>query len=295
MPKYYCPFVKNWLEINFKNIKYYNVNPFDTEAQVDFTPFNQHKDLILVNNYWGLKMYNLPKDQRPIIVEDHSHGWLSKGCIKSEADFCIASLRKTLPVPLGGIAWKPKESKSKVSLPQINSKTNNNTQVTMQTAWSKVQLAMNKKSSCISVKHKNEFLTLYSEGEQLLRDTHEILPLKTEHATVVKHFLFKNFNGYKKKNLNYIKSLLTPNTDFKILDNSNHIPFGLLLIFKDSEKLTTLKKFLISKSIYPAELWPENQIGYNYKFLLNIHIDFRYNTTDLNYIAEKLNLWTAPN
>ena len=67
---------------------------------------------------------------------------------------------------------------------------------------------------------------------------------------------------------------------------------------KDTHKLSRdtvlmafneLKTYLIQHHIYPSELWPDNSED---KFLLNIHIDFRYTKTDMEHIAQTLNNWT---
>ena len=42
------------------------------------------------------------------LIEDHTHDPLSDWARASQADWCLASLRKTLPVPVGGVTWSPK-------------------------------------------------------------------------------------------------------------------------------------------------------------------------------------------
>ena len=44
-----------------------------------------------------------------LLVEDHSHDPFSPWALGSSADFAFSSLRKTLPVPDGGILWSPRE------------------------------------------------------------------------------------------------------------------------------------------------------------------------------------------
>ncbi|WP_405397993.1 hypothetical protein [Maribacter sp. Asnod2-G09] len=288
LPNYYCPFVKDWLENTFSQIAYYDIDPFDAEAKVNFLEF-ETTDMVLVNNFWGLKSNTIPQCDRPIIIEDHSHGWLTDGCIESEADFCIASLRKTLPVPLGGIAWKPKKSSSTIAFPALQKNNNIDTVNSMTTSWDAMSLAMQLKDSCEREQDKNVFLSTYNQGENILRDIQEIIPLHNEHEKVIRNALFRDFNYFKSKNSAYVKTKISQNNNFKVLDAKNKVPFGLLLIFKDRESLIQLKQFLVSNAIYPAELWPQNNIKYTYQFLLNVHIDFRYDTQDLDHIADVIN------
>jgi hypothetical protein len=288
LPEYYCPFVKTWLEHSFNQIKYYNIDPFDAEAPVDWAAYST-TDIVLVNNFWGLKENPMPIGERPIIIEDHSHGWLSRGCIQSEADFCIASLRKTLPIPLGGIAWKPKKSASHIAMPQLSVTKDTGLKNQIKNSWNAIAEAMYKKAICTQEKNKALFLSTYTEGESLLRDSHHVLPMDKDHKTQLQNVLFKNFNTFKAQNLTYIKTKLKHSPYFKVIASNNKVAFGLLLIFKNRKTLTSLKHLLVSNAIYPAELWPKNKVDYDYSFLLNVHIDFRYDQKDLDYIADTLN------
>ena len=71
---------------------------------------------------------------------------------------------------------------------------------------------------------------------------------------------------------------------FKVIQNEDKITFGLLLLFKNYEVFENLKSYLIQNSIYPSQLWPGNKLASEWKFLLNIHVDFRYGTNEINYI-----------
>lgn len=290
LPSYYCPFVKDWLQHTFSQIAYYDIDPFNPRANVNFSEYGT-KDMVLVNNFWGLKSNTMPKGERPIIIEDHSHGWLTQGCIESEADFCIASLRKTLPVPLGGIAWKPIKSKSTIAFPSLQKSSTVDMPNAMTASWEAMSMAMEQKGNCEDEKDKNAFLATYNQGESLLRDIQEIIPLQNEHEKIIRNSLFRDFNSFKATNSAYIKTKINQHSSFKLLDANNQVPFGLLLIFKDRESLVDLKQFLVSNAIYPAELWPQNSIAYTFQFLLNIHIDFRYEAEDLDYIAKVLNTY----
>ncbi|SEL71736.1 hypothetical protein SAMN04488008_1055 [Maribacter orientalis] len=291
LPEYYCPYVKNWLEQEFSAIKYYDIDPFDADAQIDWSPFSS-SDLVIANNFWGLKENVLPEGERPIVIEDHSHGWLSKGCIESNADFCIASLRKTLPIPLGGIAWKPIMGNCDIPLKSLKD-TSIDTEINpMLKSWDLIENAMKTKATCTNEEEKIDFLLNNSQGETLLRNTQEIVPLLKRHEDVICSNLFKDFNAYKRANLNFILKTLESSQIFKVITRDKNIPFGLLLAFKDWGLFTNFKQFLITNMIYPAELWPQNRIAQEYKFLLNIHLDFRYNEEDLEYMSNTINQWT---
>ena len=292
MPNYYCPYVKNWLEQKLFSIKYYDIDPFDAEAKIDWKQFSA-SDVVLTNNYWGLKVNPIPTGTRPLIIEDHSHGWLSVGCLGSEADFCIASLRKTLPIPLSGIAWKPNKSKCNIPLLPLEANSQDDDTNPMIMSWNLIDTAMAKKASCLDPKVKSEFLGNYGEGEMIIRDTQEIFTVRNTHEAIIRSVLFKDFNSFKKNNLALVYQNLKSSNAFKFIFLENPIPFGLLLVFKDLATLGDLKRYLIANAIYPAELWPKNYIEQEYKHLLNIHVDYRYNKADMNYLVQVINAWSS--
>ena len=171
MPDYYCPHVKSWLEKRFANIKYYSINPFDATNQPDWKQFNTQTDVVILNNFWGCRSYEIPKENRPIIIEDHSHGWLNASALHSKADYCIASLRKTVPLPMGGIAWIPNSKKTGRSLVSTTILTDYGTNDTsMAQAWDVIQKGMDLKAICSDKSAKNVYLEYFSQGEIMIRE-----------------------------------------------------------------------------------------------------------------------------
>jgi hypothetical protein len=290
IPHYYCPFVKAWLEHNFDNIKYYQIDPFEPGAQIDWSEFNNANDVIIVNNYWGIKSIHTPGGRRPVVVEDHSHGWLTAGCLESNADFCIASLRKTVPLPLGGIAWKPKGSRSEIAL-KGNRHDSGPGMSQMERCWNTVSEAMERKSQCTDVSEKNTYLTLHSKGESMLQSHFDVLQVAPDRVELLEQYMFRDYNAVKANNFRTLVPKLDENSYFKILQNNKHTPFGLLLAFQDRGVFQELKQHLIVNSIYPAELWPDTVHSGDYKYLMNIHIDMRYSQKDMDYIAGCINSW----
>ncbi|MDM9630303.1 hypothetical protein [Robiginitalea aurantiaca] len=290
IPYYYCPFVKAWLEHNFNNIEYYTLDSFDHGTEINWSEFRNANDVLIVNNYWGIKTSRIPGGQRPVVIEDHSHGWLSKGCLESTADFCIASLRKTVPLPLGGIAWKPKLSASAIPLGENRNEVGVDDKG-MELCWETLAEAMRSKRQCRSVSEKSAYLNLHSKGEAILQIHFDVLPVASDKKGVLENYAFRDYNSVKAKNFKILAPKIDENSFFKILQNGSYTPFGLLLAFKDRDGFQELKKYLISHSIYPAELWPDTVNSGGYKYLMNIHIDLRYSENDMTYIAGCINSW----
>jgi hypothetical protein len=70
-------------------------------------------DLVLAQNLFGRddgRPWNAWMRANPgvVVVEDHSHDPLGGWARESRAPYAVASLRKTLPVPDGGLLWSPR-------------------------------------------------------------------------------------------------------------------------------------------------------------------------------------------
>ena len=290
LPKYYCQHVTSWLQNCYTNIHFYPIDPFSADHSLAVLDFATANDIVLLNNFWGIFNYTIPKtSDRPTCIEDHSHGWLSSGCLHSSADYCVASLRKTLPVPLGGILWQPNKKQHKT----IPLKALPNTEFYKN--WGRIQAAMNLKQEYKDgnkeASVKDNYLAAIASSENYLQHQYEVVPLQTAHHELITSFLSKDYTVYKKQNFKILCNNLTPNTSFKIITDLTNTPFGLHLVFKDRKAFASLKAHLIENEIYPSELWPGNKPTKSWSYLLNIHIDYRYTEADMIYIATTINQW----
>lgn len=66
-------------------------------------------DVLLRMNYFGLRTRRSNQSLPIPVIEDHSHDLLGRWSLYSDADWCIASIRKTLPTVEGGMVWSPKQ------------------------------------------------------------------------------------------------------------------------------------------------------------------------------------------
>lgn len=291
LPNYYCQHVTSWLQNCYTNIHFYPIDPFSADHSLAVLDFATANDIVLLNNFWGIFNYTIPKTgDRPICIEDHSHGWLSSGCLESSADYCVASLRKTLPVPLGGILWQPNKKQHK-TIP-INTLSNTN----FYENWECIQAAMNLKQAYIigteEATAKDNYLAAIATSENYLQHQYEVVPLQPAHHELITSFLPKDYTVYKKQNFKILFKNINPNASFKLITDLTNTPFGLHLVFKDRKAFASLKAHLIENNIYPSELWPGNEPTKSWSYLLNVHIDFRYAATEMKYIAAVINDWT---
>jgi len=111
IPGYFCQEVFENIKLSGSGITImvYDNNPFADDKPWENLLFNKG-DVILIVNYFGLcgqPDYTSIDRQHVEIIEDHTHDPWSDWAWNSQADWGIASLRKTIPVPDGGVLWSP--------------------------------------------------------------------------------------------------------------------------------------------------------------------------------------------
>ncbi|MET6991016.1 hypothetical protein [Sediminicola arcticus] len=285
LPEYYCQHVTAWIKNNYSNVKMYAVNPKNEQETINLLDFASDDDIVLINNFWGIDTCKINRgNKNSIIIEDHSHGWLSKSCKESRADYCIASLRKSAPVPLGGIAWRPngKEIDSRVPI------TNDTSFLDI---WNAILKGMKLKASyeespVADETKKRTFLEIINREEQKMHNNLNLVPLMKQHEDIIEEYLRTDYLRIKQGHLEKIHTLIKPSKEFEVVKDIQP-SFGLILFVDTERKMQKLRSYLITHHIYPSLLWPENNVGYG--FYLNIHIDFRYNEITMAYICSILN------
>lgn len=293
LPEYYCDTVVILVCNNFNNVKYYPINPFEFDEDIDIYTFAKRGDIVLLNNFWGLSSFNYQTNhaEKPIIIEDHSHGWQSEQSLNSNADYCICALRKTYPIPLGAVVWKPNSGENIGFYESVDDKI-------IIKALEKLTISMDLKRAFIKKNDeavKEDYLLALNEAEDLLSASNNFIKPSKEFVESVKKYISLSPNITKQRHLNYIFKHLGESQNFKIIRRQGYTPFGLLLLFKDERMFKSFKAFLIANHIYPAHLWPHNKLVAQWEYLFNIHVDFRYDIEDMRYLVEKINVWSKNN
>ncbi len=112
VPEYFCNDVIESLTQAGLNLCFYVDYPGYTDDSKTLEAIHKKglflpKDAVLRVNYFGTRSYRSPEKLPVAVVEDHSHDLIGEWALKSQADWCIASLCETLPIPEGGILWSP--------------------------------------------------------------------------------------------------------------------------------------------------------------------------------------------
>ncbi len=112
LPSYYCPEVPAALRVSHVGVVVLAYPDHDLRAEPDTRGVAVAEgDVVVVANQLGVRAQP-ERDHvaRPgiVLVEDHSHDLGSDWALGSAADYAFASLRKTLPIPDGGVVWSPR-------------------------------------------------------------------------------------------------------------------------------------------------------------------------------------------
>lgn len=288
MPEYFCYNIIEYLQKNTGiDISFYTDYPGNDDEKVVSNLAYREGDVLLRMNYFGLRSFRSTKDIPVPVIEDHSHDLVGDWAKNSDADWCIASLRKIIPIPEGGIVWSPKNNKFFFHL--VQTAINNDL---AQKRWR----AMEEKGQYLRgiIDDKELFRSLYIETEEAL-DELDISLIDEKSRHYLESFDLGNWNITKKKNWE-ILSRLDSNTDVQVVwqESEDQTPFSMVLLFDEETKRERVRKELIESSVYPAVLWSvpdgvHDEVRSFSKRMLSIHCDARYGENDIEELYNTIN------
>ncbi len=260
-------------------------------GKISFRP----DDVLLVVNYFGIsKCLKYRKDQRQriTIIEDHTHDPWSDWSYSSKADWCIASLRKLLPLPDGGVLWSP-----------LNHPMPSAVSITRKRKYASLQ-----KIAGMSLK------SLYIQGGAVKKDTFRPLLIDAEKEIakgalsgmtdwskdLLSSYPVDRWREKRRINhrcLSYNLSDLPWLTVPVIADEKGRCPYSGIIVFANAGLCSYVRDKLIKTDIYPAVLWPleksivkgiPDQYVELSRRLLSICCDMRYDEEDMLYVGRKI-------
>lgn len=282
MPEYFCYEVIGAIARTGIEIRYYPDSPEKCDdAAISALKF-QEGDVLFRMNYFGLRGFRSNKNIPVPVIEDHSHNLLSEWALNSDADYCTASLRKTLPLTAGGILWSPRGCHLPEA-PASNAETEN---------LSKRRAdAMRQKTLYLNgqIRDKSNFRNCYMETEETL-GTLPVSSISRIDRALLTEFDTDRFYRQKYRNYAALKSLLHKNINILVAESPEAIPFSMILKFDSRNELEHIKRNLVNSSVYAAHLWPlPKNIEPEYGSYLSIHCDGRYSEDDMEELARRIN------
>ena len=287
IPEYFCYTVVDAIRKTGIDITFYPDFPLaDDDFLIKQIPFRKG-DVLLRMNFWGLRSWRCNNHISVPVIEDHSHDLFSDWALNSNADFCFASLRKTIPIPEGGISWSPKSYKINTYPSSINNDL---------ISFMKLSAMLLKKSyleNNINAS-KKLFRQLFIESEAQLDNQEDLSGISLISLNLLKSFDSESFYSRKKNNWNFLIEILQPRFEIykpEIIESST--PFSLVLKFNNKSTRDYFRSELLLKNVYPAILW-EIPTDHSEKIInignttLSIHCDGRYSINKIEQMAQIL-------
>lgn len=271
-----------------------------SEGDVEKLPFEEG-DVLLRMNYFGMRDLRRNKNIPVPMIEDHSHDPFGHWALYSDADWCISSIRKSLPIPEGGMMWSPKQF-SVEGLEFKDSKENE--KIAMQ-RWKAMELKAAYLRGDIDTtpgpspskggELKKEFRNLFVETEEWFDHAEPTLIDARTKEFISKEFDLNLWLGAKRKNWALLTNMVNKDhCEVLTAEHESCTMFSLIMLMENKEKRDGLRKELIDRCVYPAILWnvPEEASEGSKDFshrMLSIHCDGRYNEEDIRQLADILN------
>jgi len=284
VPSYYCQEVYDFVRPLNIQIECYQYHPFS--KSLDFSFEDEKSHVLLVVNYFGIDMLDVDPYKNLVVIEDLTHNLLAIDT--SNADYVFGSLRKILPLPAGGFAKALNQHQLPLPSESLAAE---------QAAFRKWTAMYLKKQYLEKGQDvKPLFRSLFTSGEEDFGEdwTNSELP------SIIKPYLYslnvEQIVKAKRENAAIITQLIRQNDLFEVISSPSFNQFGCILRFRSGETRDLLKRCLVEKAIYPFILWPDQITEMDKAIadsLLFLHIDFRYNEEDMNYLAEIINSFSS--
>lgn len=267
LPTYYCPEVADDVA-SVLDVKRYAASPEGDLAE----PAPGDTEVVVAVSYFGQPPL-VPRSRGRVLIVDATHDPVAPWLPTVDADFVFASLRKTLPLPDGGVLWSP----SRRPLPAPAPATERHL-----AGAGEILAAMNLKAAYLrqGSGDKQTYLDLYAAGEECLQ---QCTPgeMSAYSRAALRTFPIERWRAQRIANIAALTAALS---------GLDLIPatFGVVLRFPSAGVRDLVRAGLIARRIYPAVLWdvaePERHRELAER-LLFLHTDFRSDPADLQLVA----------
>jgi len=290
IPSYFCQEVVASLLTKDIDLVTYGDGPTDITPDLNKIAWKSG-DVLLLVNFFGLRT-------RPLyetlpnwieIIEDHTHDPWSIWAYESRADWCMASLRKTLPLGSGGVLWSPVGH----SLPDASPLTSVRYLAALEKLAAMVLKTQYLRGSPIE---KNVFRSLQLSSEEHIASG-PVSAMPEWAAALISTFPVALWREQRRVNYLNLAEALAGASWVRILrpqDNTDTCPYAAILVFDTPERRAHLLRQLVAAGVYPAILWQlENLVAPKIRDgdrdfsrrMLAIHCDARYTPADMQKVA----------
>jgi hypothetical protein len=292
MPSFYCMKIAYRMQSVYEVIWYRDI---PGQPGPDFDTLKPRSgDLVLAANLFGIRSGEswhqwIDHNDGVIVIEDHTHDPFSRWALQSNAHYAVASLRKTLPIPDGGIIWSPKSLKLPVaSAPESTAANKRLTAMLLKRAYlSGVDID---KSLYRDLDVKSQDELFYDDCSSASFFTKNIL----------NHLRISKFRSQRAENVKYFidLSLANPHSSWTSLFTSwptAGVPFNSIICCQTKQIRDSLQQHLIHENIFAPIHWPQPKMNITSndfqaielaETILTIPTDHRYSIDDVARVFE---------
>lgn len=266
-------------------IKYYKLRK-DYSIDSDSLDIGHDPTIFLYMEYFGQNAISDEELERikskgsVIIIEDRTHNLLSKRTSSFQPDYTIASLRKWLAIPDGGLLW------GKTSRP-----------LSSDTAFSRLRLQAqcmrNRYFQCGDEKIKTEYRKIFSEVSEIM-DKDEPSAMSAYSYTLARGTDFDQIRFIREKNAGQLISILKRSPFITLIQDRPG--FSDLYVAFKARNRDDIQRRLSAKGIFNTIIWPISDeqkkvcevAKYTEANMLAAPCDQRYTVDDMHYIGQEI-------
>jgi hypothetical protein len=245
-------------------------------------------DALLIVNTFGVRArWRRPNGCAGAVIEDHTHDPWSTWARTSDADYCLASLRKTLPMPDGGVIWSP----AGLQLPDAPGLTPAHAAASARKLEAMLLKAFFLHGHAVE---KDVFRTLAVAGEAAI-STEEVSAMSPVSVAIINCLDMAWWRKRRFDNLALLVDRLGKRSEITVLrpKEQGACPFSAVLVCADPSIRDRLRRGLIERRVYPAVLWPLEERALDLpersvelsRRVLSLHCDGRYGEADMVRVA----------
>lgn len=280
MPSYFCQDVIRAVRRSI-DVGVYPWSPLDVEHEPIVAVDG---DVVLISAIFGVTPIIDVRGSAPVI-EDHSHDLLAPQATTSRAEYAFASLRKTLPIPDGGVVWSPRD----LPVPAAPDVTPHHA------------AAVGQRLSAMILKH--HYLSGDPMEKQLFRDaavesermmaSGPLTGISPYSQARIHTLPAGRWRRRRAANLATLRARLGEISSVRVLD----VPFAATLFFQSERTRESVRRTLIANDVYPSVLWtleepavdgiPAAHIDASRR-VLSIPVDHRYGDDEMRRVADIL-------
>ncbi len=261
------------------------ITPYPDDPRQPLSPptIGRAETLLVVNTFGIRERWSGGPSCPGIVIEDHTHDPWSEWAERSNADYCIASLRKTLPIPDGGVLWSPKDH----TLPGCPALTSRHSEAVAQKLEAMLLKDFYLRGFDVS---KDAFRALAVAGEAGMGGPQ---PSGMSRVSVARLGVLDlpRWRRLRRRNFEILADGLAGMHGISVLRPraGGSCAFSVVVVFEDPGRREAVRRYLIEHRVYPAVLWPMDCAAFSVpdetlrlsERILSLHCDGRYDEDQL--------------